>query len=194
MIITCSFSTEGEKNMRILDELRKDGVKRMILDTDTYNEIDDQFALALAMLAPDRIDLACVCAAPFHNPNSESYADGMERSYREIGICTEFVHQSHVIAEGVPVGVNVAEKIVAGDVVGAANGLKAMLAQKALTRRGIAVIEVGAVEKADVLQVLFHRGHKLGLADACALIAAHKREVAIGAVDADLVAEDGALV
>ncbi|MBQ4354742.1 MAG: nucleoside hydrolase [Clostridia bacterium] len=81
--------------MRIMDELRKEGVKRMILDTDTYNEIDDQFALALAMLAPDRIDLACVCAAPFHNPNSESYADGMERSYREIGICTEFVHQSH---------------------------------------------------------------------------------------------------
>ena len=44
--------------MRITDELRKPGIKRMILDTDTYNEIDDQFALSLAMLAPERIDLA----------------------------------------------------------------------------------------------------------------------------------------
>jgi len=81
--------------MRIMDELRKDGVKRMILDTDTYNEIDDQFALAVAMLAKDKIDLACVCAAPFHNSNSSSYADGMERSYREIGICAGLVHDSH---------------------------------------------------------------------------------------------------
>lgn len=83
--------------MRIMDELRKDGIKRMILDTDTYNEIDDQFALALAMIAKDKIDLACVCAAPFHNSNSSSYADGMERSYREIGICTKLVHDSHGI-------------------------------------------------------------------------------------------------
>ena len=51
--------------MRVTEELRKPGVKRMILDTDTYNEIDDQFALSLAMLAPDKIDLDCVTAAPF---------------------------------------------------------------------------------------------------------------------------------
>ncbi len=79
----------------IQEELRKPGRKRVILDTDTYNEIDDQFALALAMLSPDEIDLVAVTAAPFHNENSESYADGMERSYREIGICTKFVQESH---------------------------------------------------------------------------------------------------
>ena len=81
--------------MRITEELRKPGVKRMILDTDTYNEIDDQFALSLAMLTPERIDLAAVTAAPFHNDKSDSFADGMERSYREIGICTKLVHDSH---------------------------------------------------------------------------------------------------
>ena len=81
--------------MRITEELRKPGVKRMILDTDTYNEIDDQFALSLAMLAPDRIDLAAVTAAPFHNDRSESFGDGMERSYREIGVCAELVNRSH---------------------------------------------------------------------------------------------------
>ncbi len=79
----------------IQEELRKPGRKRVILDTDTYNEIDDQFALALAMLSPDEIELVAVTAAPFHNENSESYADGMERSYREIGICTKFVQESH---------------------------------------------------------------------------------------------------
>ena len=62
----------------ITEDLKKDGVKRVILDTDTYNEIDDQFALATAMLAPDRIDLVCVTAAPFHNENSTSFGDGME--------------------------------------------------------------------------------------------------------------------
>lgn len=83
---------------RIQEELRKPGIKRVILDTDTYNEIDDQFALSLAMLSPDKLDLAAVTAAPFHNSKSESYADGMERSYREIGICTNFVHESHGVA------------------------------------------------------------------------------------------------
>ena len=81
--------------MRITEELRKPGIKRMILDTDTYNEIDDQFALSLAMLAPERIDLAAVTAAPFHNDRSESFGDGMEKSYREIGICAGLVAQSH---------------------------------------------------------------------------------------------------
>ena len=56
----------------------------MILDTDTYNEIDDQFALLYSLYSPEDIRLAGVTAAPFHNPRSESYADGMERSYQEI--------------------------------------------------------------------------------------------------------------
>lgn len=37
----------------------------VVIDTDAANEIDDQFALAWAMLAPERIDLQAVHAAPF---------------------------------------------------------------------------------------------------------------------------------
>ena len=37
----------------------------VIIDTDTANEIDDQFALAWAALAPERIDLQAVLAEPF---------------------------------------------------------------------------------------------------------------------------------
>ncbi len=57
---------------------------RMVLDTDTYNEIDDQFALAYAYLSKDKISLEAIYAAPFKNRRSESPADGMEKSYLEI--------------------------------------------------------------------------------------------------------------
>ncbi|MFK7897349.1 MAG: nucleoside hydrolase [Myxococcota bacterium] len=39
--------------------------RRVVLDTDTANEIDDQFALAWALLAPEAIALEAVHAAPF---------------------------------------------------------------------------------------------------------------------------------
>jgi hypothetical protein len=60
------------------------GRVRMVLDTDTYNEIDDQFAVVQALLSPERISLEAIYAAPFHNKNSNSPGDGMERSYDEI--------------------------------------------------------------------------------------------------------------
>ncbi|MCX7800855.1 MAG: nucleoside hydrolase [Fimbriimonadales bacterium] len=40
---------------------------RVVLDTDTANEIDDQFAIAHACLSPDRIRLEAICAAPFQS-------------------------------------------------------------------------------------------------------------------------------
>ncbi len=57
---------------------------RMVLDTDTYNEIDDQFALTHALLAPDLVDLEAVYAAPFHNERSTGPAEGMRKSHAEI--------------------------------------------------------------------------------------------------------------
>ena len=68
----------------ILDDIRSGRVKKVILDTDTYNEVDDQFALAYAMLSPERIELLSVNAAPFLNDRSTSPLDGMEKSYQEI--------------------------------------------------------------------------------------------------------------
>lgn len=56
----------------------------MVLDSDTYNEVDDQFALAYALHSADRIDMKAVHAAPFKNDRSSSPGDGMERSYHEI--------------------------------------------------------------------------------------------------------------
>lgn len=56
----------------------------VILDTDAYNEIDDQFAIAYLLKAPEKLNIKAICAAPFLNRKSESPADGMEKSYQEI--------------------------------------------------------------------------------------------------------------
>ncbi len=56
---------------------------RMVLDTDTYNEIDDQFALVYALISPE-LNVEAVYAAPFSNNRSAGPKDGMEKSYEEI--------------------------------------------------------------------------------------------------------------
>ena len=56
----------------------------MVLDTDTYNEVDDQFALCYALLSPERLNVQAVYAAPFFNDRSSGPEDGMKRSYDEI--------------------------------------------------------------------------------------------------------------
>lgn len=60
------------------------GKVRMVLDTDTYNEVDDQFALVHALLSPDRLKVEAIYAAPYFNNRSTGPADGMEKSYEEI--------------------------------------------------------------------------------------------------------------
>ena len=57
---------------------------RAVLDTDTYNEIDDQFAIVQALLSPEALDVEAIYAAPFHNEKSSGPGDGMEKSYDEI--------------------------------------------------------------------------------------------------------------
>ena len=42
------------------------GQVRMVLDTDTYNEVNDQFALVYSLLSPEKMSVKAVYAAPFH--------------------------------------------------------------------------------------------------------------------------------
>ena len=65
--------------------------RRVVLDTDTYNEVDDQFALAHLLLAAEAVDLRAVYAAPFANPRSSGPADGMEKSFHEINKVIDLV-------------------------------------------------------------------------------------------------------
>ena len=63
---------------------RPTGRVRAVLDTDAYNEIDDQFALAYMLAKSEKFDVQAITAAPFHNEKSTGPEDGMIRSYDEI--------------------------------------------------------------------------------------------------------------
>ena len=71
---------------KILDQLNiKNKKVTAILDTDTYNEIDDQFALVQMLCSEERIDVKSINAAPFSmNDRSDNPEKGMELSYDEI--------------------------------------------------------------------------------------------------------------
>lgn len=80
------------------------GKLRLIIDSDTMNEVDDQFAIAWALRSKERFDLEAMYAVPFShdcfnqfnkdadvvkiansvNGHSEDPSDGMEQSYHEI--------------------------------------------------------------------------------------------------------------
>jgi inosine-uridine nucleoside N-ribohydrolase len=70
---------------------------RMVLDTDTYNEIDDQFALVYALCSPEKLFVEAIYAAPFTNDRSSGPGDGMEKSYEEI---LRLLDRLHTSAEG----------------------------------------------------------------------------------------------
>ena len=65
---------------------KKDDKERInvILDTDTYNECDDQFALSYMLLSQDRFNIEAITVAPYHHDNDISVEEGQEKSYHEI--------------------------------------------------------------------------------------------------------------
>lgn len=82
-------------NESIIRRLKKPkGKVDVVLDTDTYNEIDDQFALAYLIQSEDKLNLKAVYAAPFFNHHSISPKDGMERSYDEIFNCYKLMKEN----------------------------------------------------------------------------------------------------
>jgi purine nucleosidase len=60
------------------------GKVRIVIDTDTFNEVDDQFAIVHALLSPEKLQLEALYAAPFYNQRSTSPGDGMDKSFDEI--------------------------------------------------------------------------------------------------------------
>lgn len=71
--------------VKLLKKLeRPTGKVDVVIDTDTYNEIDDQFALSYLIKSDEKLNLKAIYAAPFYNSKSTGPADGMEKSYQEI--------------------------------------------------------------------------------------------------------------
>ncbi len=71
----------------------------VVLDTDTYNELDDPYALVYALRSPELI-LDAVYAAPFHNDRSNGPKDGMEKSYRQILEILELLGEERPVFKG----------------------------------------------------------------------------------------------
>ncbi|MBQ8309431.1 MAG: nucleoside hydrolase [Clostridia bacterium] len=82
---------------KLMELIRSDKKHKIILDTDAYNEVDDQFCIAYCMLAKEKIDLLSINAAPFLNNRSTSAGDGMEKSYNEIFKVMQLVDKNATI-------------------------------------------------------------------------------------------------
>ncbi len=72
----------------------------VVLDTDAYNEIDDQFAIAYLLLSKEKLNPKAIYAAPFFNERSESPKAGMEKSYEEILKITRLMHSDVEVFKG----------------------------------------------------------------------------------------------
>lgn len=68
--------------MSLLQNTQKINV---ILDTDTYNECDDQFALTYMLKSQDIFNIEAITIAPYsHKQRNETVISGQEKSYNEI--------------------------------------------------------------------------------------------------------------
>ena len=72
----------------------------VVLDTDAFNEIDDQFAIAYLLRAADKLDTKAIYAAPFLNSKVSSPAEGMEKSYGEILHLLELLGERRPVFRG----------------------------------------------------------------------------------------------
>ena len=64
----------------------------VILDTDTYNECDDQFAVAYLLKSQDKFNIEAITVAPYHHDNNISIEEGIDKSYDEIIKICNWLH------------------------------------------------------------------------------------------------------
>lgn len=83
---------------KILSRLEKPVGKKIdvVLDTDTFNEIDDQYAIAYILRHPEKFDLKAIYAAPFSNRKAATPQIGMEKSYDEIHNILTFMGEEKI--------------------------------------------------------------------------------------------------
>ena len=58
-------------------------IPRIIIDSDAYNQVDDQFAVTYALLSPE-VSVEALYAAPFVREHACSPEEGMQKSYEEL--------------------------------------------------------------------------------------------------------------
>ena len=75
---------QPDNHNNLLKLKRPEGKIHLIIDSDAYNEVDDQYAISYALKRHDKIQIEAIYAAPFFNDIADSVQDGMEKSYAEI--------------------------------------------------------------------------------------------------------------
>lgn len=84
-------------NSWIVEQLKRpQGKVDVVIDTDTYNEIDDQYALAYLLKSENRLNLQAIYAAPFSNHKCRTPGEGMEKSYNEIMKILSLADREHL--------------------------------------------------------------------------------------------------
>ena len=116
----------------------------IVLDTDAYNEIDDQFAICYMLKSAQKFCVKGICAAPFLNAKSVSAADGMRKSYDEILKLLELAKQEKLkecVFEG-------SESFMPDEttpVESKAAAFMANLAEKYSSERPLYIVAIGAI-------------------------------------------------
>lgn len=72
----------------------------VVLDTDAYNEIDDQYAISYLLACGEKLRLQAFYAAPFFKPHLESVKQGMEESFREINDLLKLAGKEATVLRG----------------------------------------------------------------------------------------------
>ena len=72
----------------------------VVLDTDAFNEIDDQFALCYLLACGEKLRTKALYAAPFSNKKEPAVARGMEQSYEEIGRLLAMMGKDYPVFRG----------------------------------------------------------------------------------------------
>lgn len=84
---------QADDSMNIQKLKRPQGKIHLVIDSDAYNEIDDQYAISYALKKPDIIQIDAIYAVPFISIFSDSTHDGMEKSYDEIKKLIKMLHR-----------------------------------------------------------------------------------------------------
>ena len=67
-----------------LNKIEDNKKVNVILDTDIYNECDDQFALSYLLKSQNKFNIEAITIAPYHHDNNISIQEGIDKSYNEV--------------------------------------------------------------------------------------------------------------
>lgn len=148
------------------NEIKQIDKLNVILDTDTYNECDDQFALAYMLKSQDRFNIEAITIAPYKQKNDLNIEEGLDKSYKEVvKICNWlnfdtddkiFKGSTNYISQGYDQTTPAVEKIIR---IALKNKKTYIIAIGAITNVAMAIIKEPKI--VDRIEIIWLGGHSL---------------------------------